>query len=129
MALSRAIQMAETIDLDGVWIEFATVVEKGPYLSGYITAQKSEDLTDIKGIYVDVGVETGFVDTEARIQTLKLDFDISKGSDVDNVIAFLPISNLPNGFYFKLNSLYKYDGSVIKESDDTFEIELNMVVL
>ena len=129
MALSRATQMAETIGLDGAWIEFATVADKGPYLSGYITAQKSEDLSDIKGIFIDIGVETGFVDTEARIQTLKLDFDISKGSDIDNVIAFLPVTYLPNGFYFKLNSLYKYDGSSIKESNDTFEIELNMVVL
>jgi hypothetical protein len=129
MALERAVTMAESLDLDGTWIEFATVANKGPLINGYITAQKSELLKDIKGIFVDIGVETGFDSTIARINTIKLDFEISKGSDIDKELAFLPINGLPNGFFFKLNSLYRYDGSSIKESADTFIIELNMVVL
>lgn len=129
MALERAITMVESLDLDGTWIEFATVADKGPLINGYITAQKSELLKDIKGIFVDIGVETGFESTTARINTIKLDFEIGKGSDIDKELAFLPINGLPNGFFFKLNSLYKYDGSSIKESEEEFDIDLNMVVL
>lgn len=116
------------IKLDNTWV----TVDIGDFNSCYMIGIKENkavsdtiDPQSIQLITFEIGIDSGIKDKPITISRFSLNFDELTSSDesINQITAFVKLTNLPNIFYLKAVSMY--NGTTLKTGETTIGLNVN----